>query len=441
MNRTAKCLTLTLLSVLLAVSSQTWGQTTLFTTVKGKGQDVYRIPSIVRLPNGNLWAFCDLRYNNDGSDLGNNHRIDVVGKLSSDNGTSWGDRTDIAKGNSSSSGYDYAHGDPASVVDRESGSIMVLSASGKNKWGIEGAPLIARSVSTDGGSTWTTSEISSQLYVSGFNPGSIFFSSGRMIQSTLVKKGAYYRIYAAVDTYNNGSCVVYSDDFGATWSYLGGTSARPASNGDECKVEELPNGNILLSCRVRSTTGRLFNIFTFTDKENAEGKWGTAVNGNITAASCNGEVLLVPATRASDSKQVYVLLQSAAMSSQREKVGIYWKVLESENDYDEPSDFSSGWSSYSVTTNYSCYSTMVLDKNGDVAFLYEDELISVNTGSGYNIKFKTIPLATITSNQYTYSANTDGYRTTSELATTKTSSGEDIVKTVAAPTFSVAAGT
>ncbi len=443
MNKTTKWLTLTLLSALMAVSQQAWGQTTLYTTVKGSGQDVYRIPSIVRLPSsGNLWAFCDLRYDNNGNDLGFNHRIDVVGKLSSDNGSSWGDRQDIAKGNSSSSGYEFAHGDPASVVDRESGRIMVLSASGKSGWNSNGAPLIARSLSTDNGSTWTKSEISSKLYVNGFNPQSIFFSSGRMIQSSLVKQGSYYRVYAAVDTYSNGSCVVYSDDFGETWSYLGGISARPASEGDECKVEELPNGNILLSCRIRNGAGRLFNIFTFTDKESATGSWGTAVNGNITAASCNGEVLLVPAKRASDSKQVYVLLQSAAMSTSREKVGIYWKVLESESDYDEPSDFSKGWTGYQVTSNSSCYSTMVLDKNGNVAFLYEDEQIYVNTGSAYHIKFKSLPLSTITSNQYSYSANTSGYRTTSELATTTKSSGsDDIIVTAKAPAFSVAAGT
>ena len=441
MNKTTKWLTLTLLSALMAVSQQAWGQTTLFESKKVSGQSVYRIPSIVRLPSsGNLWAFCDMRYDNNGNDLGNNHRIDVVGKLY--DGSSWGSMQYIAQGNSSSSGYDFAHGDPASVVDRESGRIMVLSASGKSGWSSNGAPLIARSLSTDNGSTWTKSEITSQLYVSGFNPQSIFFSSGRMIQSSLVKKGSYYRVYAAVDTYNNGSCVVYSDDFGETWAYLGGISARPASSGDECKVEELPNGNILLSCRIRNGAGRLFNIFTFTDKENATGSWGTAVNGNITAASCNGEVLLVPAKRASDSKQVYVLLQSAAMSSSREKVGIYWKVLESESDYDQPSDFSSNWGSYQVTSNSSCYSTMVLDKNGDVAFLYEDEQITVSTGTAYHIKFKAIPLSTITSNQYSYSANTSGYRTTSELVTTTKSSGsDDIIVTAKAPAFSVAAGT
>ncbi len=443
MNKTTKWLTLTLLSALMAVSQQAWGQTTLYTTENGSGKDVYRIPSIVRLPSsGNLWAFCDLRYDNNGNDLGNNHRIDVVGKLSSDNGSSWGSQQDIAKGNSSSKGYDFAHGDPASVVDRESGRIMVLSASGTSGWGSNGAPLIARSLSTDNGSNWTKSEITSKLYVSGFNPQSIFFSSGRMIQSSLVKNGSYYRVYAAVDTYSNGSCVVYSDDFGETWSYLGGISARPALSGDECKVEELPNGNILLSCRIRNGAGRLFNIFTFTDKESATGSWGTAVNGNITAASCNGEVLLVPAKRASDSKQVYVLLQSAAMSSNRENVGIYWKVLESETDYDEPSDFNKGWTGYQVTSNSSCYSTMVLDKNGNVAFLYEDEQITVSNGTAYHIKFKTLPLSTITSNAYSYSANTSGYRTTSELATTTKSSGsDDIIVTAKAPAFSVAAGT
>ena len=189
MNKTTKWLTLTLLSALMAVSQQAWGQTTLFESKKATGQSVYRIPSIVRLPSsGNLWAFCDMRYDNNGNDLGNNHRIDVVGKLSSDNGSSWGTQQDIAKGNSNSSGYDFAHGDPASVVDRESGRIMVLSASGKSGWGSNDAPLIARSLSTDNGSNWTKSEITSQLYVSGFNPQSIFFSSGRMIQSSLVKK-------------------------------------------------------------------------------------------------------------------------------------------------------------------------------------------------------------------------------------------------------------
>ena len=43
----------------------------------------------------------------------------------------------------------------------------------------------------------------------------------------LYERGAYYRIYSAVVT-NEGSLVVYSDDFGGTWKPLGGADARPA---------------------------------------------------------------------------------------------------------------------------------------------------------------------------------------------------------------------
>ncbi len=444
MNKTTKRVFLTLLILLSAGAQRAWADSkqTLFST---SSSSVYRIPAIVRLPNsGNLWAFCDLRHGNNGNDLGDGHVIDVVGKLSSNNGSSWGSQEYVAQGtgsDSNSNHYDYAHGDPAAVVDRESGSIMVLSASGTVGFSSgSGAPLIARSVSTNQGNSWSKSEITKQLYVDGFANTAIFFSSGRMIQSTLVKKDKYYRVYAAVNSKNNGSCVVYSDDFGETWSYLGGTSACPYSDGDECKVEELPNGNILLSCRIRNTTGRFFNIFTFTDKENATGSWGTAVSAKITAASCNGEVMLVPAKRASDNKQVYVLLQSAAMSSNREKVGIYYKVLESESDYDTPNDFQSDWTSYAISSTTSCYSTMTLDKDGNIAFLFEEDQISLEKGTAYNIKFLPLTLATITSNQYTYSANTNGYRTTAELATT-TSTGDDTQETVAKPTVSISAGT
>ncbi len=428
MNKTTKWLTLTLLAALTAVSQQAWGQTTLFESKNVSGQSVYRIPSIVRLPNGNLWALCDQRHDNNGLDLGNNHRIDVVGKLSTDNGSSWGSQQDIAMG-TASSGYDYAHGDPASVVDRETGRILVVSASGTTGW--PSKIQTARSVTDDNGN-WSISEITDKVYQSGGETTCLFFSSGRMIQSTLVKNGTCYRIYAALDTYTGGSRVAYSDDFGLTWTYLGGVSAKPYSAGDECKVEELPNGNILLSCRVRNYAGRYFNIFTFTDKTKATGSWGTAVSGNITAASCNGELLLVPAKRASDGKQVYVLLQSAAMSSDRNNVGIYWKELSDESSYDSPSDFSSNWNAFSISSTSSCYSTMVLDKNGDIAFLYEEDLNTKN--SAYNIKFQTFSLATITSNAYSYSPNTasDGYHTTSEPTE---------LTTLATPTFSPDAST
>ena len=444
MYNTTKHLTRFLLAALLAVSYPSWAaaadNTTKQTVYSTSTSNVYRIPSIARLNNGNLLALCDLRHDNNGSDLGNNHRIDVVGKLSTDNGSTWGSQSYVLEGNSNSSGYDFAHGDPSSVVDRESGKIMVLAASGTNGVWTNGYPKVARGVSEDNGSTWTKTEVSDQFYTNSSYASSLFVSSGRMVQSTLIKKGDYYRVYAGIDTYQ-GSKVVYSDDFGKTWSYLGGIEASPASGGDECKVEELPNGNVLLVCRIRNGVGRQINLFTYTDKENAKGSWGTAVttgsndvSGQPYAASCDGEVLLVPAKRASDGQQTYVLLLSAAMSKDREKAGIYWKELTS---YSSPSDFASDWTAYNISSTTSCYTTMVLNKDGDVAFLFEEDLTQLGTGTAYNIKFQTFPLSTITNNQYSYSHNTSrsAYQPTSDP------NWNVLASDVSAPTFSVDAGT
>lgn len=445
MNKTTKWLVLILLSVLQTVSQQAWGQTTkqtLFATTSDF-TSIYRIPSIVRLPNGNLWAMCDLRLGGSGSDIGGGydtpHRIDVVGKLSTDNGATWGNQQYIAQGkdnitDNDENGYDYAHGDPASVVDRETGKILVMSASGRHGFfASKGKLQVARSLSTDGGNTWSISNITSNLYQSGIER--CFFSSGRIIQSTLVKKGKYYRLYSAVNVRPTCCRVVYSDDFGETWTYLPDVSATPATvgsaYGDESKLEELPNGNLLLSCRNGGSTGRIFNIFTFTDRDNAKGSWGTAIlnNSTITAADCDEEILLVPAKDKSGNL-VYVLLQSAAMSSTRNNVGIYYKVLSTTSDYDQPSDFNSGWNAYKISTTTSCYATMVLNKDGDIAFLFEEDCVKHN-GETYNIKFQTFSLSTITGGAYTYSPNTGGYHVTSEPY------NEKMILAPSAPTFSL----
>ena len=96
----------------------------------------------------------------------------------------------------------------------------------------------------------------------------LFFASGRICQSSLVKHGSYYRIYSVLTT-NRGSLVVYSDDFGGKWHPLGGSDACPAPQGDEAKIEELPDGSVLLSCRMYG--GRYFNIFRYSDAAGAQG--------------------------------------------------------------------------------------------------------------------------------------------------------------------------
>ena len=443
-----------LLSALCLAGSTAAGQTKamVFDT---NSSTTYRIPSIVRLNDGTLAAYADLRHTS-GKDIGNGYdedvRIDIVGKTSADDGATWGSLQKVLTGLSNATGdneYKYAYGDAATVVDRESGAILMMNASGKHGFFSATKLQVARSVSTDGGKSWTTTNASSQLYQNDTYIGHLFFSSGRMIQSTCVKTGSYYRVYAAVNTRKpgkanseGGSRVVYSDDFGASWHFLGGISVVPASNGDECKVEELPDGSILLSCRRRSgnsgTVGRDFNVFTFTDAATGAGSWGSVAtsgtsntDGETYAASCDAEVMLVPAVRKSDNSQVYLLLQLAAMSGSRENVGIYYKELPS--NYTNPANYVSGWSKYQISSTTSAYSTMVLDKDGDIAFLYEEN----SACNGYDIAFVSLPLSTITGGAYAYSSSPSGsYRTTSEPVS-------DIIasKPVSTPVFSVNPGT
>jgi sialidase-1 len=391
-------------------------QTTVFDNPPAKGY-TNRIPAITRDKNNNLVAFADYRYGT--GDVGSN-RIDIVARTSSDNGTTWGTQYTAVAHTSNRSGFGYAHGDAAVVTDRGSGEMLLMCASGSTAYSGTGIK-VGRYYSSDNGKTWgiksswttQSNDVTTAMYAiwGSSTVTRMFFGSGRICQSRFIKTGNYYRLYAALTT-NKGSLVVYSDDFGNTWKALGGTSARPASSGDEAKCEELPNGNVLLSSRM--TGGRYFNIYTYTNKSTATGYWSTAVASTGTGGtvaqnnSTNGEILIVPATRNSDGKDLYVALQSvpfggsSSTNKGRQKVGIYYKELASRSDFDQPSCFQSGWTSYSVSTTTSAYSTMVLDKDGNVAFLYED---NGTDDTGYDINFKSLPLSTITGSKYTYNAN------------------------------------
>ena len=372
----------------------------------------YRIPAIVQLADGKLLAIADDRHNSD-TDIGSNQGIDIVGKISEDNGKTWGTTIMIADGNQRRQGFDNSHGDAAAVVDRETGKLLIMCASGKQGFlasTLANPLLVGRYTSDDNGTTWTGSEVTSDIYgifASCPEVNALFFSSGRICQSSRIKQGDYYRIYSAVDGPMGVGCMVlYSDDFGETWHALGGPAARPTITpfGDEAKVEELPDGNVLLSCRSKqtATSGRLFNIYDY-----ATGSWGEMAVSNdpdtgtySENCSCNGELLIVPVIRASDHRPMHLALQTVPRGPGRQRVTIYYKALLGAEDYDEPLDFSWGWQSYQVTENYSAYSTMIATTDGNIAFLLEDCNDNDGSTSAYDIVFKQLTIQTITGGRY-----------------------------------------
>ena len=373
----------------------------------------YRIPAIVQTADGKLLAIGDDRHSSN-SDIGSNQGIDIVGKVSDDGGRTWGSIHVIADGNMRRQGFENSHGDAAAVADHQTGELLIMCASGKQGFlssTLTDPLLMGRYTSDDNGTTWTGQEVTSDVYtIFADYPevNALFFSSGRICQSRRIKQGSHYRIYSAVDGPAEVGCLVlYSDDFGLTWQALGGPGARPttAPFGDEAKIEELPNGNVLLSCRSKqtATSGRLFNIYDY-----ATNSWGEMAVSNDPESgtysencSCNGELLIVPVVRTSDGRQVHLALQSVPRGEGRQRVSIYYKELLDSSDYDAPLDFTWGWKRYQVTDNYSAYSTMIATSEGSIAFFYED-CNDNNSTSAYDLLFKVLSIKTITDGRYTY---------------------------------------
>ena len=384
----------------------------------------FRIPAIAKAKNGNLIAVADYRHS--GADIGmvHNGRIDLLARISEDNGESWGDQFAIVEGQGANS-PDFMHvgfGDPCIVADRESDRVLVLSCAGNVSFPSgtrNNHQNIARFYSEDNGKTWSEPvDIADPIYAmwdkSSQGPVmAMFIGSGKIHQSRYVKVNDYYRLYCAVllknrvGTYTN--FVLYSDDFGGSWDVLGGVETAPIPNGaDEPKVEELPNGNIIVSSRCNG--GRHFNIFTFTDAEKAEGSWGTratsnaSVNGVVALGnSCNGEIMIMPATRNADGEKVWIALQSLPFGSGRTNVGIYYKELASELDYNTPANFAKDWDGrHQASFIGSAYSTMCFQSDSTIAFLYEEETF----GAGYTIVYKNYSLDDITDGAYSISHDT-----------------------------------
>jgi hypothetical protein len=174
----------------------------------------------------------------------------------------------------------------------------------------------------------------------------------------------------------------------------------------------LPDGSVIISSR--TSGGRIYNIFTYTDSEKAEGYWGTSKysnssnNGTIAVNnSTNGEIMFVPAKRTADDKKVYLALQSVPLGSGRANVGIYYKELETLEDFISPEAIAADWDGRHQSSYLSgAYSTMTLQHDNNIGFLYEEDTYGTN-GGGYTIVYKNYSIEYITDSAYVYDADVE----------------------------------
>ena len=363
----------------------------LYNTSKGDGViPPYRIPGITTASNGRLITAAARLV--CGTDPGYG-QVDVVCRVSDDHGKTWSDMIDVAVGTGRTSAtvnyFDTAFGDPAIVADRTSDEVLIIAVAGCTVYANgnttrQNPNMIATILSKDNGETWeepinVTEDIYS-LFDSGNVVQSAFVGGGKIFQSRIVKKDKYYRLYAAMCARPNGNRVIYSDDFGKTWHALGGASALPAPGGDEPKCEELPDGRVILSSRVGG--GRIYNIYTYSNTLTGAGAWSTDVKSTFAGSglvpggnSTNGEILVVPVQRNSDGKEMYLALQSLPTGGGRTNVSIFYKELTDFSDLNSVANFADDWNGYyQVSNTSSAYSSMDLQADNRIGFIYEETL-------------------------------------------------------------------
>lgn len=348
------------------------------------GSHYWRIPAMVVLhhqkgenasKNGRVVTMADNRFNHN-SDLPNH--IDVYERHSDDNGATWSTHKMVVgtEADHALVGGGHGFGD-VSLVECASGKIVAIMVGGPGYFdSTPSNPIVPTIItSTDGGDTWSTPRtLTDELYNTTYNEGAVqgsFAGSGRglMLQRQKDKQLNGRIMFAMSHRFIvNGKrsiqeYIIYSDDEGNTWKF----STQSAYNGgDESKLVELADGTVMISVRQGGQRG-------YNKSTDGGVTWGTQAKwADIDGNACNGDILYV---------NKHVMLHSYPNNGSRKNVTI-------------KASFDSGksWSKpYVVCAPSSCYSTMDVTKDGDIAIFYEDNACS----TGFVLNYVVLPTSFI----------------------------------------------
>lgn len=345
------------------------------------GSHYWRIPAMVVLhhqkgenasKNGRVVTMADNRFDHNG-DLPSH--IDVYERHSDDNGATWSTHKMVVGTDADHALVGGGHGfGDVSLVECASGKIVAIMVGGPGYFqSTPSNPIVPTIItSTDGGDTWSTPRtLTNELYNTTYNEGAVqgsFAGSGRglMLQRQKDKQLNGRIMFAMSHRFANNNVqeyIIYSDDEGNTWKF---STQSAYSGGDESKLVELADGTVMIS--VRQSGQRGYNKST-----DGGVTWGTQAKwADIDGNACNGDILYV---------NKHVMLHSYPNDGKRKNVTIKASF-----------DGGKSWSNpYVVCAPSSCYSTMDVTKDGDIAIFYEDNACS----TGFVLNYVVLPTSFI----------------------------------------------
>lgn len=329
----------------------------------------YRIPALAVAPNGDLLLFTEKR--NDGiGDLGNH---DLVMVRSTDQGRTWSAEQVILDD------ADRPTADPTVCIDHERGRIFLFFLQAKSRF--------AYFTSDDNGATWLGPvSIHEAVTRPEWEPDfpNVHPDSGRRtrhpygvgpgtsaIQLTQGPRRGRLLVPARhVEELNGGgfasfSHVFFSDDHGATWQ-LGPTVAQ---HGNECRLEELSDGTVMLSMRNTDPADRLDNSRRLVALSRDSGdNWTTVYRDDaLVSTPVHASLRRYPTNQAAGERPILLFANPA--SAVRQTVHPYGRYnLTVRWSRDDGQTWSAGRVIY---PHPSSYSDMVVLPDGTIGLIYE----------------------------------------------------------------------
>ena len=346
-----------LLLFLMCISaSWTWAsdapERTVLFNMGDYDSQYWRIPALVTAADNSLVAVVDKR----GSSLGDlPNTISIMSRRSTDNGKNWSEPVVVAQG-----GNGKTYGDPAVVLDKKTGNLICMFVGDQGLW--NATPYnrqgIYVSKSTDNGVSWSEPvAITDQVYAnhSGWYAG--FAGSGHGL---CLKDGRLMFVLAIRATSATGvplhNYAIYSDDGGDNWTL---STNAATTVGDEAKVVELEDGDILMSIRNPSKGNRIF--CKSTDRGQT---WGKAYfETELKDPACNGDIIRYSYSTDEGSEGKSRLLHSLPESTTtRETVTVYLSEDDGET-----------WPiKKRLVDGYSAYSSLTVLPDGTIGALVEE---------------------------------------------------------------------